>query len=240
MIDSSKPATVSQPTGWVLSVGDSSPIRNGRSAAGLFSQGAAGSRGSTRAARRVAASISLPPIAYRPGWDHAVLAELALYGEIRHVAEMSFWRRHGGKPVDQLARGCSQFTQRDLPHDDDIADLYWSVPLISTAFAHIERFALARVAPASRCEMMAAVAPIFRARWLAAMRREAAIFKELAAARTERLATAEPTARLWGARQISGVLDAIQMIVPEEDVSSERLALYALIDDAQTTADYSS
>lgn len=189
--------------------------------------------------RRAAVDL-LAPLAYRPGWDHAVLAELALYGEIRHVAEMSFWRRHGGKPVDQLARGCSQFTQRDLPHDDDIADLYWSVPLISTAFAHIERFALARVAPASRCEMMAAVAPIFRARWLAAMRREAAIFKELAAARTERLATAEPTARLWGARQISGVLDAIQMIVPEEDVSSERLALYALIDDAQTTADYSS
>jgi hypothetical protein len=38
------------------------------------------------------------------GWDHVLLAELALYGEIRHVPEQLHWRRDGGKPVLQLAR----------------------------------------------------------------------------------------------------------------------------------------
>ena len=63
----------------------------------------------------------LAPLAYHPGWDHAVLAELALYGEIRAIDAALFWRRNGGANVADLARGCSQFTQRNLPLDDALA-----------------------------------------------------------------------------------------------------------------------
>ncbi len=182
----------------------------------------------------------LAPLAYRPGWDHAVLAELALYGEIRHVPDPLFWRRHGGKPVDQLARGCSQFTQRGLPHDDDLADLYWAMPLIGTAYAHIERFALARLGTTDRLDLMDAVPPIFRARWLPVMRREATLFRDALPPRIDRLASALPTQRLWSARQIAGALDALQTLTPEIDVAGERLALQALLDADQTVPAYSS
>ncbi len=169
----------------------------------------------------------LAPITYRPGWDHAVLAELTLYGEISHVKELSFWRRHGGKPVDQLARGCSQFTQRSLPHDDEIADLFWTIPLIGTAYAHVERFALARAPAALRRALMEEVGPIFRARWLPAMRREAAGLRRIVASRMDAAATSH-AASLWQARQIAAVLDAVQTILPDEDLSAERYALLAL------------
>ncbi len=60
-------------------------------------------------------------IPYRSGWDHAVLAELALYGEIRHVPELLYWRRNGGGPVRRLARECTAFAQRGLPVEDALA-----------------------------------------------------------------------------------------------------------------------
>ena len=94
--------------------------------------------------RRAAVDL-LAPLPYRPGWDHAVLAELALYGEIVGLEAPLFWRRHGGKDVGVLARGCSQFTQRGLDAEEGLADLAWRTPLISTAYAHVERFAVARL-----------------------------------------------------------------------------------------------
>ena len=60
----------------------------------------------------------LSTIRYRAGFDHAVLAELALYGEIRHVPELLYWRRGGGKPVSQLARGATEQGNRGVPLDD--------------------------------------------------------------------------------------------------------------------------
>lgn len=189
--------------------------------------------------RRTAVDL-LAPIAYRPGWDHAVLAELALYGDIRHVAAPLFWRRHGGKPVADLARGCSQFTQRGLPYDDDLADLLWTMPLIATAYGHVERFAIARLPPPGRAALMASVAPIFRARWLPALCREAASFRDALAPRLDRLADATPTARLWTARQIATALDALQTIVPEADITAERMALLALVETCPQEPAYSS
>ena len=104
---------------------------------------------------RRAAVDRLLRIPYRSGWDHAVLAELALYGEIRHVPELLYWRRNGGGPVRRLARECTAFAQRGLPVDDALADIGWRTPLITTAFNHLEVFALARVAAALRPRLMA-------------------------------------------------------------------------------------
>ncbi len=53
-------------------------------------------------------------IRYRAGTDHSMLAELALYGEIRHVAAPLFWRRGGGKPVLQLARSSTEQGNRGV------------------------------------------------------------------------------------------------------------------------------
>ena len=87
----------------------------------------------------------LSTIRYRSGFDHAVLAELALYGEIRHVPEALYWRRGGGKPVMLLGRGATEQGNRDVPLDDVLADQRWRTPLITTAYAHMEAFAVARL-----------------------------------------------------------------------------------------------
>lgn len=126
---------------------------------------------------RRAAVDRLLRIPYRAGWDHAVLAELALYGEIRHVPEVLYWRRNGGGPVSRLARECTAYSQRRLPVDDALADFGWRTPLITTAFNHLEVFALARVAPELRPRLMALAVRVFRDRWLPLMRREAAAFR---------------------------------------------------------------
>ena len=99
----------------------------------------------------------LAPIRYRAGWDHALIAELALYGEIRHVPETLYWRRDGGKPVAVLARAATEQGSRRLPVDRPDADQRWRTPLITTAYAHIETFALARVPEFVRRAAAAAV-----------------------------------------------------------------------------------
>jgi glycosyltransferase involved in cell wall biosynthesis len=93
---------------------------------------------------RRAAVDRLSPIRYRAGWDHVLLAELALLGEIRHVAEPLYWRRDGGKPVLQLARSATEQGCRGVPLEDELAEQSWRTPLITTAYAHIEMFAAAR------------------------------------------------------------------------------------------------
>jgi len=170
----------------------------------------------------------LAPIGYRAGWDHAVLAELALYGEIGSIAELLFWRRHGGKDVASLARGCSQFTQRGHDLGDALADLLWRMPLITTAYGHVERFAVARVGRAERRRLMEDVGPIFRARWLAAMRREAAQFREAFADLLDAIAAEEGTTAVWAGRQLAEALAALACILPDEDFSAEQIALQAV------------
>jgi len=155
-------------------------------------------------------------ISYRAGWDHAVLAELALYGEIRSVPEVLYWRRDGGKPVDALARGCTEFAQRNLPLDDDLAELRWRTPLITTAYNHIETFAAARVDAATRRHLMAETPRIFRTRWLPLLRREAAAFRALLPPDTE-----DP----WQTQQLTDAICAITTILPDEDFSDTLLHL---------------
>ena len=142
------------------------------------------------------------------GWDHAVLAELALYGEIRHVAAPLFLRRDGGKPVARIARAATEAAQRGLPIDDALADLRWMTPLITTAYAHVALFAVARLPAAQRETLMALAPRIFRARWGALLRQEAASF-----------AAAVPALRAvpgaWRAARIAEVGEAIAAIVPD-------------------------
>ena len=176
---------------------------------------------------RRAAVDRLAPLPYRPGWDHAVLAELALYGEIGHAAPLLFWRRHGGKDVAALARGCSAFTQRGLGLDDELADLFWRLPLVGTAYAHVERFALARIGAAERRALMASVAPIFRRRWLALMRREADGFAAALPALAARLAASEGVARLWGGRQLREAMDALAALLPDHALGAGHGAVLA-------------
>ena len=170
----------------------------------------------------------LAPLAYRPGWDHAMLAELALYGHIRSVEPTLFWRRHGGKDVGDLARGCSQFTQRGLELNDALADLFWHVPLVGTAYAHIERFAVARLSTTDRRRLMDDVPRLFRARWLPMMRQEAIRFRAALPALTDRLAAERGVAALWAGRQVIETLTALQALVPDEDFTSERIIVQAL------------
>ncbi len=151
---------------------------------------------------------------YRAGWDHVVLAELALYGEIRHVPEVLYWRRDGGKPVGRIARDCTEAAQRGLTLDDELAELRWMTPLITTAYAHVEMFAVARLGAAERVTLIEDAVRIFRGRWLPAMRREAAHLRD-ALPGLSRGPAAGPVAA-WRRQQILLALDAVHAIVPEQ------------------------
>ena len=170
-------------------------------------------------------------IPYRSGWDHAVLAELALYGEIRHLPGLLYWRRNGGGPVRRLARECTAFAQRGLPVDDALADIGWRTPCITTAFNHLEVFALARVEPELRAGLMAAAVEVFRARWLPLMRQEAAAFRAEIPGLITRLGEQERVTALWMAQQLTSALTAIETMLPEEDLTLERFEIATLAAD---------
>ncbi len=72
----------------------------------------------------------LSTLRYRPGFDHSVVAELALYGEVRHVPDVLYWRRGGGKSVMLIGRGATEQGNRDVPLDDILSDQRWRTPLI--------------------------------------------------------------------------------------------------------------
>jgi hypothetical protein len=177
---------------------------------------------------RRAAVDRLLRIPYRSGWDHAVLAELALYGEIRHVPELLYWRRNGGGAVRKLARECSAFAQRGLPVDDALADIGWHTPLITTAFNHQEVFALARIAPALRASLMALAVEVFRSRWLPLMRYEAATFRAELPSLIGLLDKQTGVCAGWMAQQLTAALTAVETMVPEEDFTLERLEICTL------------
>ena len=157
---------------------------------------------------RRAASERLAAFRCNAGWDHAVLAELALYGEIRHVPQVLYLRRGGGKPVAQIAKAATEAAQRGLPHDDALADLRWMTPLITTAYAHVELFAVARLPQPERAALMAAAPRIFRARWGTLLRREAAAFQAA-------LPRLHAGADAWRERQIAAATAAVAAMVPE-------------------------
>ncbi len=150
----------------------------------------------------------LAPFRCNAGWDHAVLAELALYGEIRHVPDLLYLRRDGGKPVARIACASTEAAQRGLSNDDALADLRWMTPLITTAYAHVELFALARLPEPQRAALMAAAPRIFRARWAPLLRQEAAAFRAA-------LPRLRDGADAWRERQIAVVQTAIATVMPE-------------------------
>lgn len=181
---------------------------------------------------RRSAVDQLSTIRYRPGFDHAVVAELALYGEVRHVPELLYWRRGGGKPVMELGRGATEQGNRGVPLDDGLSEHRWRTPLITTAYTHMEVFAAVRLPLAQRAALMHAVPEIFRGRWLPWMQREAASFRAALPRLLQALACAHPTEAAWQARALSDALLAIQSIVPEAEPSLAMLELSAIAGEA--------
>jgi hypothetical protein len=170
----------------------------------------------------------LAPIRYRAGWDHVLLAELALYGEIRHVPEPLYWRRDGGKPVAHLARAATQQARAGLPLDDTLAEQRWRTPLITTAYAHVEMAASARLPHEGRLGLMTDAPAIFRSRWLPALAREA---RSLHAAIPQLLADTRAASALegaWSARALADAVRAARTIVPEVDFGAAAAELAAL------------
>ena len=176
---------------------------------------------------RRAAVDRLSRFRYRAGWDHAVLAEVALYGEIRHVPDILYFRRDGGKPVAQIARDSTEAAQRGHPVEQDTTDLRWMTPLITTAFAHVETFAVAGLPLPERLALMADAARIFRARWLPLLRQEAARFHAAlpaleAAARESAARDVEGVRAPWLGQRIAEARAAISAILPEADAIRAR------------------
>jgi hypothetical protein len=158
----------------------------------------------------------LARIRHRAGWDHALLAELVLYGEIRHVPEPLYWRRDGGKPVLNLARASTERGSRGLGVEEVFTDPSWRTPLLSTAFAHLETFAVARVDDATRAELMRAAGEIFRARWLPAMRREVASLRGDLPALRAAAARLDPVRGGWMRRGLDDLAHAVGLVLPDE------------------------
>jgi hypothetical protein len=164
----------------------------------------------------------LARIRYRAGWDHALLAELALYGEIRHVAAPLYWRRDGGKPVSVLARAATERGSRGLAVTHPMTEPHWHMPLLTTALAHLETFSVARVPEEVRAAAMHAAIDIFCGRWLPYLRREAAVLPALVAACERDNDPSLPGS--WSRRGLVDLLLAARMILPEEADLADLLA----------------
>lgn len=169
---------------------------------------------------RRAATDRLARIAYRAGWDHALLAELALYGEIRHVAAALFWRRNGGSPVARLAPACTAAAQRGLDPAGPLAGLRWRTPLITTAYAHVEMFSEARLPEADRRALMADAVGIFRARWLPLLEQEARALSAALPALVGAMASESGLVAGGMAGHLTGALRAVETLLPEQDFSA--------------------
>lgn len=184
---------------------------------------------------RRAAVDRLSRFRYRAGWDHVVLAELALDGEIRHVAAPLYFRRDGGKPVHRIAPACTEAAQRQVPLDDDLAELRWTTPLITTAYAHVEAFAVARANEARRTGLMRDAVRIFRQRWLPLLRREAASFRAALPERRRRAAEAPDFTSRWMQGRLAEAICAVDLLVPETDDTPRFASVDAAVDVAQAT-----
>ncbi len=167
----------------------------------------------------------LAPIACRPGWDHVVLAELSLYGEIRHDPGVMYWRRGTGRPVRTLARAATAAAARGLDPEQDFLDAIWRAPCVGTAYAHIENFLVARLPEAQRLTLVTTAQACFEERWGALMRREAVALRDHfrhVAGRASCLAG--PVRALAGLR-LAELLAALSLLLPDEDFDAERRAL---------------
>jgi hypothetical protein len=170
----------------------------------------------------------LSPIRTRSGWDHVVLAELALSGEIRHVPRPLYWRRDGGKPVLQLARAATEQARAGLPLDDTLAEQRWRTPLITTAYAHLEMAAATRLPHADRLRLMADAREIFPARWLAWLICEAEALQQAMPALLSKLRHASPLEANWMTRSLTEALHSAATIVPEVSCTAAAAELAAL------------
>jgi glycosyltransferase involved in cell wall biosynthesis len=164
---------------------------------------------------------------YRAGFDHTMLAELALYGEIRHIAEPLFWRRDGGRSVLAGARASTEQGNRGVPLDDVLAEHRWRTPLITTAYTHMEMFAAVRLPLPQRLELMRSVPEIFRARWLPRMQQEAASLRAWLPGLLDVIASAHSVEANWLARTLTEVLLGAQALLPEEDFTLALLEVAA-------------
>ena len=162
----------------------------------------------------------LAPILYRAGWDHVLLAELALYGEIRHVREILYWRRDGGRPVHELARRATLAANRRLSLGGPLAEQRWRTPLITTAYAHFETFAVARVDATLRGRLMGAVPEVFRARWEPMLLAEARALRRALPELFSAIGRIDAALVPWAAAQVAESVRQAQAIVPEEDFSA--------------------
>ncbi len=177
---------------------------------------------------RRSAVDQLCTIRYRPGFDHVVVAELALYGELRHVPEVLYRRRGGGKPVMLLGRGATEQGNRGVPLDDVLSEQHWRTPLISTVATHLEVFALVRLPLEQRMALMRSVPEIYRARWLPLFQRETADLRAALPGLLDQIAAAEPVAARCLARSVIDALLGAQALLPEEDFSNDLLAVMAV------------
>ncbi len=179
----------------------------------------------------------LSNIRFRAGWDHVLLAELALYGEIRHVAAPLYWRRDGGKPVVQLARAATEQGSRGVSPDGILADQLWRTPLITTAHAHLEAFAATRLPQAERLALMHSAIEIFNARWPAGLQREGEALAAALPALLRALAAAPALEARWFAAHFAALLHAAATILPELDVTLAQLEIAALAGEPDRAAE---
>jgi hypothetical protein len=170
----------------------------------------------------------LAPIRFRAGWDHVVLAELALHGEIRHVQSALYFRRDGGKLLLTLARAATEQGTRGVAPDGGLGELRWRTPLITTAYAHLEAFAAARLPESERIVLMQHAADIFRARWLGGMRHEASRLRADLPGLLAMLAGAEPVLVQWRARTLCDAIRAVETILPDEDFTAAQIEVAAM------------
>lgn len=168
----------------------------------------------------------LSPIRYRAGWDHVLLAELALQGEIRHVPDPLYWRRDGGKPVLQLARAATLQARAGLKLDDSLAEQRWRTPLITTAYAHLEMAAATNLSHADRLTLMNDAWMIFRGRWLPFMTREAQALHALLPEFRAKWGHTAPLEDLWMIGAIRDAVHAAAAMVPEVRLAAPLDALF--------------
>jgi len=169
----------------------------------------------------------LSPIAYRAGWDHVVLAELALAGEIRHVPRPLYWRREPVAGSVCRRRAATEQARAGLPLDDTLAEQRWRTPMITTAYAHLEMAAATRLPHADRLALMHDAQMIFRGRWLAGLLREAEALYAALPALVAELRDVSPLEAAWLTRSLTEAVRGAATIVPEVTPSAAASELAA-------------
>jgi hypothetical protein len=109
-----------------------------------------------------------------------------------------------------------------------LAEHRWRTPLITTAYAHLEVFAVAPLEPPVRRDLMARAQAIFRARWSALLHQEAASFRLALPRLITEMAASDGVAAGWMARQLTDAIRAVETILPEQDFTVEHLEIAAM------------